>query len=63
MYDRYVNGFAESPKHQSLIEHAFPFVSLYFAFELCHSTINSNWHITYVKITQVYHLLHQINLL
>lgn len=49
MYDRYVNGFAESPKHQSLIEHAFPFVSLYFAFELCHSTINSNWHITYVK--------------
>lgn len=49
MHDSYVQGFNDCPKYKSLIEHAFPFVSLYFAFELSRKTINSNWSITFVS--------------
>lgn len=51
MYSRIMAGFEDEQgrKFKTFCEHAFPFVSLFYALELCYKTVNSQWHIIFVK--------------
>ena len=49
MYDSHLKIFTDNPKYKSLIEHAFPFISLYNAFKLCYDMVASGWNIIFVK--------------